>query len=92
MSRSDGRKIMERFVCKVICADCSNNICDIEHMSLWFDKPYEIVCFSAVLYIIPVMMYNRIEVTTSLQDKRNANKPKYRMKISYCERITKNYQ
>lgn len=44
MSETDGRRTRERFACKVLCADCSNNICDIGHMSLWLDKPHEVVC------------------------------------------------
>jgi Zn ribbon nucleic-acid-binding protein len=52
MSETGGRKIRERFVCKVFCADC-NNICYMGHLSLWLDKPHEVVCLKCGFVYYP---------------------------------------
>ncbi len=38
MSKTEGRMIREIFASIVYCSDCSNNICELGHMSLWLDK------------------------------------------------------
>jgi hypothetical protein len=44
MRHTKGSRIRERFVPKVICLDCNNNVCNPGPMPLWHHKPLEIKC------------------------------------------------